>query len=82
MHAKFYIFTPRLESLFPPILWKYYNQIQLAFKVRFPGDSQSLCQIPRLGSLTWGSESSQQWEKLFGIIFLQFVGYPPGGNGI
>ena len=35
-----------------------------------------------LGSLTWGSESSQQWEKLFGIIFLQFVGYPPGGNGI
>ena len=39
-------------SLFPPVLWKSYNQIPLAFKVRFPGDSQSLCWIPRLGSLT------------------------------
>ena len=43
----------------------------LAFKVRFPGDPQSLCQIPRLGSLTWASEPSQQWENVFGIIVLQ-----------
>ena len=35
-------------SLFPEVLWKSYNQIPLAFKVRFPGDPQSLCRIPRL----------------------------------
>ena len=34
-----------------PILWKSYNQIPLVCKVRFPGDCQSLCWIPRLGSL-------------------------------
>ena len=54
--------APRLESLFPPVLWKSYNQIPLALKARFPGDSQSQCQISRLGSLMWGSEPSQQWE--------------------
>ena len=46
---------------FPWSLWKSYNQIPLAIKVRFLGDSQSFCQIPRLGSLTWGSEPSQKW---------------------
>ena len=60
VHAKFYLCPPRLESLFPSVLWKAYNQIPLVFKVRFPGDSQSLCQIPRLGSLMWSSEPSQQ----------------------
>ena len=42
----------------------------MAFKVRFPGDSHSLYQIPRLGSLTWVSEHSPQWEYFFGIIVL------------
>ena len=45
-------------------------------------DSQSFCWIPRLGSLTWGSEPSQQWENFFGIIVLQFVGCPPDGYGV
>ena len=49
---------PILESLFTPVLCKSYNQIPLAFKARFHGDSQSLCWIPMLGSLTWGSETS------------------------
>ena len=31
-----------------------------AFKVTFPGDSWFLCQAPRLGSLTWVSELSEQ----------------------
>ena len=69
-------------SLIPPVLWKSNNQIPLGFKVRFPGDSQSLCQTPRLGSLTWGSEPSQQWKNFFGIIVFQFVGHPPGGYRI
>ena len=71
MHTRFCLCPPRLESLFPPVPWKSYNQTPLAFKVRFPGDPQSLCQIPRLGSLTWASEPSQQWENVFGIIVLQ-----------
>ena len=42
------------------VLWKFYSQIPLAFKVKFPGDSQSLCWIPRLESLLWCLELSQQ----------------------
>ena len=40
-------------SLFPPALWKSCNQIPLAFKVRFPGDSTFFCWVPRLESLRW-----------------------------
>ena len=58
------------SSLFPPVLWKSYDQSPMAFKVRFPGDSHSLYQIPRPGSLTWVSEPSPQWEHSFGIIVL------------
>ena len=38
-------------------------------RCRFPGDSQSPCHIPRLGSLKWDSEPFQQWENFFGIYF-------------
>ena len=65
------------ESLFPPVLWKFCNWILLSFKVRFPGDSQSLCWIPRI----WGLEPSQKCENFFGIIVLQFVDCPPRGHG-
>ena len=44
------------------------NQIPLAFKVKFPGGSQSLCWIPSLGNLLWALELSQQCENFFGII--------------
>ena len=70
------------ECLFPPGLWKFCNQIPLSFKVRFPGDSQFLCWIPRLESLMWGLETSRQCENMFGISLLQFVDHPPGGYGI
>ena len=59
MHANFFVCPPILESLFHLVLWKAYNQILLALKARVPGDSLSLFQIPRLGSLMWGSEPSQ-----------------------
>ena len=68
-------------NLFPPVLWKSCNQILLVFLVRFPGGSQSLCRIPRLGSLMWDSEPSQQWENFFFIIVVQFMGHPTGGYG-
>ena len=58
-----------VASPFPPVLWKSCNQIGLAFKVRFPGDSQFFSWIPRLGNLTWGSEHSQWWKNFIGIIF-------------
>ena len=82
VHSRFCLCPPRLESLFPSVLWKSYNQIPLAFKARFSGDSQPLCQIPGLERLTWGSEPSQQWENFFVIIVFQFVGHPPGSYGI
>ena len=53
MCAKFCVCPPGLESLLPSVLWKFCNQIPLALKARFPGDSQSLCRILRLGNLTW-----------------------------
>ena len=37
---------PRLESLFPSVHWKAYNQIPLAPKAIFPGCPQLLCQVP------------------------------------
>ena len=79
--SKFHLCPPRLESLFSLVLWKSYNQILLAHKARFPGDSQSLC-IPRLGSLRWGWKLSQECENFFGIIVLLSVDHPPGGYGI
>ena len=59
-------------SLFPPVLWKSYNQISVAFKIRFPVDPLSLCWITRLGSLMWGSEPSQLLDHQ--------AGKPDGGS--
>ena len=54
-------------------------QVLLTFKVRFPGDSHSLCWIPRLGSLLWDLGLLQQCENFFGMIVLLFVFRHPGG---
>ena len=40
-------FVCALQESVSPVLWKFCNQIPLASKVKFPGVSQSLCQIPR-----------------------------------
>ena len=77
MHARFCLSPARRVS--PTVLWKSCNQIPLVFRVRFPGDSLSLC---RLASMTWGSEPSHQWENFSGIIVFQFVGFPSGRDGI
>ena len=81
VHTEFCLCSSRLDSLFPLVLWKSCNQIQLAFRVRFSGDSFS-CWTPRLRRWMWGSDPSQQWEHFFYIIVLQFVVHPPGGNEI
>ena len=62
-----------LQESISPVLCKVCNQIPLASKVKFPGGSQSLCQIPWLGNLLWVTELSYQCENLFGVIVLQFV---------
>ena len=73
---------PRVESLFSPVLSKSCNQIPLAFKIWFSGNSFSHCWTPRLGSLTWDSEPLLQWVNSCGIVVLQFVSHPPSGYGI
>ena len=82
VHAKFCLCPPRLKSLFPPVLWKSYNQILLVFMATFPGDYQSLCRVPRLGSLMWGSKPLQRCENFFGVFVLQSVSHPPRGYRI
>ena len=46
-------FVCALQKSVSPVLCKFYNQIPLPSKVKFPGSSQSLCQIHRLGNLLW-----------------------------
>ena len=44
-------FVCALQESVSSVLWKFCNQIPLASKAKFPGGSQFLCQIPRLGNL-------------------------------
>ena len=76
------VHPPRVEFLFSPVLWSSCHQAPLAFKAKCSGGSSSLCQIPRLGSQTWGSELSLLWENLCDTIIFQFVGHPPSRYGI
>ena len=71
MHTVLCVCPPRVEFLFPSVLLKSCNQIPLAFKVWFSGNS-SCCHTPGLGSLTWGSGPSLQSVDFCGIIVLQF----------
>ena len=59
------VFVCALQESVPPVLWKFCNQVPLAFKVIFPGGSQSLCWIPRLG---------------IQLVVLQLVGHLPHGS--
>ena len=61
VNTRFCLCPPRVSA--STVLWKFCNQILLTFKVRFVWDTQSLCQIPSLGSLLCDLELSQQCEK-------------------
>ena len=78
VHTGFCLCLPRASV--SPVLWKFCSQIPLIFKVRFPGASQSLCQISRLRRLLWGLELSQQCENCFGVMVLQLVSLSPDGS--
>ena len=73
-------FVCALQESVSPVLWKFFNKIPLASKVKIPGGSQSLYQIPRLGNLLWALELLQLCENFFGIIVLQFLGHLVGGS--
>ena len=45
----------------------------MASKVKYPGDSQSLCQHPRLGNMLCILELSYHGEHFFDIIVLGYV---------
>ena len=66
------LFVPS-KSLVSPVLWKFYTQLPLASRIKFPGASQFLCRIPTLGNLLQTLELSQQCKSFFGIIVIQFV---------
>ena len=69
---------PRLESLFPPALWKSCNQIPLAFKVRSPGleaycEAQNLHNNGRTSSVicspAFGLPTQRVWDLI--LLWLQ-----------
>ena len=51
-------FVCALQESVSLFLCKFCNQIPLACKVKFPGGSQTACQIPLLGNLLWVLEFS------------------------
>ena len=78
VHAKFYLCPPRPASLFSASSLEGLLSNPAGPHRQFPGDSQSFCQIPRLGSLTWGSEPSQQCKNFFGVIVPSLWVLPAG----
>ena len=73
-------FVCALQESVSPVLSQFCNQSPLAFKVKFPGGSQSLWRIPRLGNLLWVLELLQQCKNVFGTAVLQFVGHLLSGS--
>ena len=72
------VHSPRVEFLFPPVLWRSCTQPLLVFKARCSRGPSPQCQTPRVGSLIWGSELSLLWENFCDTIVIQFMGCPPG----
>ena len=63
VHARFCLCSPRVPSLFSPVLWKSYIQIIMSFKIRFPGDFLSLCQTGKthMGLRTFTTVGELLW---------------------
>ena len=72
LRARFCLCPPRLESVFPPVLWKSYNQIPLAFKARFPGD-------PQAGKPDMGFRTYTTMGELLWYYFSPICGSPTDG---
>ena len=64
VHMKPCVCPPRVESLFPLVLWSTCTLASLAFKAKWSGDSSFWCQTPSLWTVKWGSELSLLWGNL------------------
>ena len=73
------LFVPS-KSLFPQSCGSSVIKSHLSAKSNSLSNSQSLCQILRLGNLLWVLELSKQCENFFGLIALQSVGHLLGGS--
>ena len=81
MHMYPCVHPPRVESLFPSVLWSSFTQpycLQSQMLWGFLLQIQTL----RLGNLTWGSELSLMLGNLCDAIIFQCVGHPLSGYGI
>ena len=61
-YAQEFVFALQ-EFLFPSVLWKFCYQIPLSFQIRLSGHSQSLCQIPRLRSISLVCVDNSLWTQ-------------------
>ena len=76
VHVKFCLYPPSLEPLFPWVLWKAYNQIALAFKVRLPGDFLVPLLDSQNGKLDMGLKIFTTVGKLLWYYFSTVCGSP------
>ena len=80
MHTRFCVCPPGVQSLFSTVLWKFYNQIPLAFS--FPGNSWSLCQNLQAGKLDVGLRTFTTVGKLFWCYCSPVCGLPTYRYGV
>ena len=79
VHATFCFWPPRLESLFPPVLWKSCSQIPLDFKVWFPGIPSPFVRSP--GWEAWRGAQDLHNSGRTSLVLLSFslwVTHPAG----
>ena len=69
VNAMFCLCPPRLEAIFTPVLLKSCNQIPLAFKIRFPGNSQSLCWVPGWEAWYGVKNLHNSWSTYLVLLF-------------
>ena len=69
VNARFCLCPPRLEAIFTQVLWKSCNQIPLAFKIRFPGNSQSLCWVPGWEAWYGVKNLHNSWSTYLVLLF-------------
>ena len=82
MTERLHFHFPSLESLFPPVLWKSYSKLLLGFRIRVPGDSQSLCWVCRLEKPDIGFQTFTTVGELLWYYCSLVGGSPTGGYGI
>lgn len=68
-HVKYCVHLPKVEPLFPSVLWSSCTQASLTFDAKYFEGSFSQCQTPRMRKLTWGSELSLLWESFYDSYF-------------